>query len=117
MQKFLGYLILLGVIMWIVLSYLPASVVTLPTFSFPIAFNPLFQILLAVGLALFLVLQGWLVWTTVKTIRTGQDRTDTPANELNLSLTREAFWTALPIVMTIVLALVSYQTWVSLASL
>ena len=116
MRKLLAYLILLGVIAWIVLSYLPSSVMMLPKISFPTAFNPLFQATLVGALALFLVFQVWLVWTTVKNIQAGQQRTDSVTNKLNLSLAREAFWTAMPIVMTIVLALMSYQTWASLAS-
>lgn len=117
MQKLLAYLILLGVVVWIVLSYLPASVVALPTIAFPTALNPFFQRVLVVTLTLFLVLQVLLVWTTVKNIQTRQQGKESADNPLSLSLTREAFWTALPIVMTIVLALVSYQTWVSLAAI
>ncbi len=116
MQKLLAYLILLGVIAWIVLSYLPASIVTLPTIAFPTALNPFFQVVLIVTLALFLGLQVALVWTTVKNIQRRQQGPESADSPLSLSLTREAFWTALPIVMTIVLALASYQTWVSLTS-
>lgn len=100
--------------MWIVLSYVPF--LTLPVIAFPVAFNPLFQILLLGAAVIFLGLQAWLVWTTVKTIQSGQRSEDSIVQEFRLSLAREAFWTALPIAMTIGLALISYQTWVSLAS-
>jgi len=116
MRKLLAYIILLGIIAWIALSYIPTSVVTLPTIAFPTAFNPFFQAVLAGALVLFTVLQLWLVWATVRNIQAGRQRDGSAAKGFNLSLTREAFWTALPIVMTIVLALASYQTWVSLAA-
>jgi len=113
-RKILTYLILLGVVLWIVLSYVPG--LALPVISFPAAFNPLFRTLLAVTTMIFLGLQAWLVWTTVKTIQSGQQREGSVTQEFGLSLAREAFWTALPIAMTIGLALISYQTWASLAS-
>ena len=115
MRRIFALFMLMAVIGWIVISYLPASVITLPVISFPAELNQRFQGLLAGGFAIFLALQIWLVWTTVRNIQVAQRRSNSVVSELNLSLLREAIWTALPIVMTIGLALASYQTWVSLA--
>jgi heme/copper-type cytochrome/quinol oxidase subunit 2 len=114
LRKLLAYGLLLGALLWLVLSYLPESMVALPILSFPEALNPMFQRLLIFGAALFLALQLWLLLATGGLFRPGRS-SRTAANAFQLTLPRELFWTALPILMTIVLALASLRTWYSLS--
>ncbi len=114
MRKLLVYGLLLGTLLWLVLSYLPESMVALPLLSFSEALNPFFQRLLIFGVAVFLALQFWLLFATAGLFRSGQS-SRTAADAFQLTLPRELFWTALPILMTIVLALASLRTWHSLS--
>lgn len=117
LQKLFGYAILLTTVLWLVLSYVPVSVVTLPQISFSSeGSGRLFQALLVGGFLIFLLLQVWLVNATKRLFRTPDGRENGMAAEFGLNRTSEMIWTAIPLLMTIGLAVASYQTWVMLTS-
>ena len=68
LQRMLALVIVGIVLLWIVLSYIPATLLPLPTFAFASNSNWL-AILAVVVLALFLALQVWVVVTTGRTTR------------------------------------------------
>ena len=118
LQKLFGYAILLVTVLWLVLSYVPDSVVTLPQVSFTSEGNGrLFQVLLFGGFLIFVLLQIWLVNATWRLFRTADGRQNAIAAEFGLNRTSEVIWTAIPLLMTIGLAAASYQTWAMLTSL
>ncbi len=117
LQKLFGYAILLVTVLWLILSYIPVSVVTLPQIPFASeASGRLFQVLLVGGFLIFVVLQIWLVVATKRLFRTEDGRRNEMAAEFGLNRTSEMIWTAIPLLMTIGLALASYQTWAMLTS-
>ncbi len=112
MGRFIGSILLLGVfIAWLVLSYAPVS---LPTIAYGRA-GQWFAILLAGVLIVFLGIQCWLIAVSARLFRPNSDldRTEIGA-EFRLRRRSEVFWTAIPLVMTVLLAVWSYPTWVSL---
>lgn len=117
LQKLFGYTILLVTVLWLILSYIPVSVVTLPQISFATeGSGRLFQALLVGGFLIFVVLQIWLVVATKRLFRMADGRQNGMAAEFGLNRTSEMIWTAIPLLMTIGLALASYQTWAMLTS-
>ncbi len=112
LQKLFGYAILLVTLLWLMLSYLPDSVMTLPKISYSLqGSGRLLQVLLVGGFLIFVVLQVWLIYATKRMLRTEGGRENKMAAEFGLNRTSEVFWTAVPLLMTIGLALASYQTW------
>jgi hypothetical protein len=109
---------LAAVLLWLVLSYTPS--VTLPALSYPRWSGPLLAIAGAAGLMAFLAIQAWLVWATGLFVRpTAGSRSTNPAAEstvaeFNLRLRSELTWTALPIAMTVALALLASGLWFAL---
>ena len=105
-RRLFSYLILLIVIGWLVLSYLPATMALLPHFPTPNAqMTRLYSWALAAGMVVVLVIQSWLVIATRGLVdRAEQMHKDGAGFELSLPL--ELFWTALPLVGTVVLILV-----------
>ena len=113
MSKFIAYASLTVVFLWLLFSYVPASFVTLPSIAFPDALNSSFQRILVVGAVLFVGLQVWVLVSTVGIFRAGRS-SSTRAQAFHLSRGREFVWTALPILMTLLLAFAAHQTWSSL---
>ena len=75
LQKLFGYAILLVTVLWLILSYIPVSVVTLPQIPFATeGSGHLFQVLLVGGFLIFVVLQIWLVVATKRLFRTEDGR-------------------------------------------
>ena len=112
LQKLFAYAILLATVLWLMLSYVPASVVTLPQIAFASADSGrLFQMLLVGGFGVFVVLQIWIVYATTQFVGTENSRKESRAAEFGLNRSSEMLWTAVPLLMTIGLALASYQTW------
>lgn len=114
-RNLLTPLTLLAVAGWLLFSYAPQTWGGLPVLAFPIdKMGYLFRPLALIVLLIFLVLQGVLVWATFRL------RGPTRANELadgrRLRVGAELFWTALPLLMTVGLALLSYPTWSALVS-
>ena len=116
MRKIFSYSILMVTVLWLVLSYIPSSFIQLPQFSFHVQWiESLFPSLMATSLVVFLAIQLILVRSTIrfcnpsdagqKTAQnTAQNTGQTTTIQLNTSA--EIFWTAIPIVMTLLLAAV-----------
>ncbi len=112
LQKLFGYAILLVTLLWLILSYIPDSVMMLPQISYSLERGArLFQLLLVGGILIFVLLQGWLIVATKRMFRTADGSENKMAAEFGLNRSSEMFWTAIPLLMTIGLALASYQTW------
>lgn len=111
LQRLLWIGILLVIVLWIVLSYVPAALVPLPTFSF--VGGEAMAYAAVVALLLLLTIQTWIVFATVRSVRT-YDPQDSEKAPRRPSLRAEFFWTALPIAMTLALAWASYSMWIRL---
>ena len=83
---------------WVVLSYAPAA--WLPHWQWPQAIQPSFGLFALMGLAVFVVIQVWLVVATDRSLQAH------PAGmqEFNLKRGVESVLTALPILITVLLA-------------
>ncbi|NJN83590.1 MAG: hypothetical protein HC802_15775 [Caldilineaceae bacterium] len=108
-RKLLTLLVLFGVVAWLVLSYVPASWSALPQFSLHgLAGNGLFPILALVGLVVFIVIQLVLIWDTGSWFGSSDVELQSRLRKFELRKGPELFWTGLPLLMTIGLALLSY---------
>ena len=111
--------ILVGVIGWIVLSYLPTSVISLPQFHWmPNGVVQFFPGFLVAGFVAFLLLQVWLVWTTGASVQKYETVAEASRRRaFRLSVRREMILTALPIGFTAIIAAASYSWWQRLLTL
>lgn len=102
--------ILIGVVAWLVLSYVPASLVSLPTIAFDGAWTAAwFPALAVVSLLAIVGIQSGLVFATVRMLRRPADADLAKTiREFGLRVRPEAFWTVLPLVMTLGLVLVGF---------
>lgn len=99
--------------LWLVLAYTPA--IPRPELSYPAWSTTTLAMLAAAGLVVFLAIQAWIVRATDKFL--GDDIAPEQAvilAEFRLSRKREIMLTALPILMTLVVAWLSYPLWASL---
>jgi cytochrome c oxidase subunit II len=71
----------------------------------------LFRFMLAIGGAIFLLVQGLLVYSVIKFRTTLDDRRDGPPIQGNSTL--ELIWTVIPAIIVFVLTIYSYQVWTS----
>jgi cytochrome c oxidase subunit II len=71
----------------------------------------LFQIMLAIGGAVFLLVQGLLVYSIIRFRAKADDKSDGLPLYGNAML--ETVWTAIPAVIVVVLSILSYQVWVT----
>jgi len=111
----------LYVLFWLVFSYLPKSIISLPEIAFQGNwYTANSSILFSLCAGLFLAIQIKLVFSTgtffkgqpylfseEQTESTGQEQPSRNPG-FKLSRSRELFWTALPIVMTILVLIASY---------
>ena len=102
-----------ALLFWLVFSYVPASTFSLPTISYE---NEqvvrIFGLLLAAGLIGFVAIQGWLVNVSARMFRSeGELRREEIRGEFAMRRGREVLWTLIPLLMTVVLALLCYPTW------
>ncbi len=74
----------------------------------------LFKIMLAIGGAIFLLVQGALVFSVIRFRARAGDRSDGVAMHGNPTL--EFIWTAIPAVIVLILSIISFQVWVSITS-
>lgn len=112
LRKLFFYTILSATGLWLIFSYVPESVIALPDFAVPAAsVRETFQTLLVVFFVAFLLLQFWLLRATRQIFRVPANDAESSPTLMGLSLSAELFWTAVPIAMTIALALLSYGTW------
>jgi hypothetical protein len=106
----LSIAVLLAVIVWLVLSYMPGAAALLPAIAFDDAWAARVLPLLA-----GLTFAGFVVIQAVVLAGTGRMMRHPPTSALaatvqqfQLRYGREMFWTALPLVMTVVLAATLY---------
>lgn len=91
---------------------------TMPSFFPPEAsaqsqqIDSLFKILLVIGGAIFLLVQGLLLYSVIAFRAKPDDTTDAPHIHGNTTL--EIVWTAIPAVIVTVLTILSYNVWVSI---
>lgn len=112
-RTILSVSILIATLGWIVLSYLPPALVSLPQIRYlPDGVVRFFPALLVAGAVIFLALQVWIVQSTAASIRRyREDDQRQPATRFDLRVDREALLTAMPIAFTIALAIVSAGWW------
>lgn len=112
LQRLFAYAILVITLLWLVLNYIPASIVKIPQITYPPESDGrLFSYLLAGGVVLFVLLQVWLVVASLRMFRTADGTENITARRFGLTQGTEAFWTAIPLLMTIGLAVVVWQIW------
>lgn len=110
----LSLLSLFGVLFWLLFSYLPPSFVALPQFELhSIWSGRLLQALAVVTLVIFLLIQVRILHATLRLREVAQR--SPMANGRSLRWATEVFWTALPLVMTVGLVLLSIPAWRKLA--
>ncbi len=102
---------------WLLFAYVPGLQAWLPTIALgddgAFGGNGRWMAVLALlSLLAFIIIQLWLVHTTVRTVRAYHAKGARPGFRLPLSI--EIFWTALPIAMTVALAWASYPLWINL---
>ncbi len=106
----LSIVILLAVVLWLVLSYAPGLFGTLPVITLGAGLMTSWgPWVIAATLLSMVGIQGWLLYTTDRALR------QPPTLELaatiehfGLRFGREMFWTALPLVMLLLLAAFIY---------
>ena len=103
---------LVVVIGWLVLAYQPAP--ALPQLAVPGWLSTPLALLAAAGFALFLAIQGLLVNFTDTAVRKSRPDDRVAVANLTLSRGREFFWTVIPLLMTLALALMAWGLWSSL---
>ena len=98
---------------WLVLSYLPASVVSLPTIATGGGWtNAWFPMLTALTFAIFAAIQVMLIAGTRRIIRRPPDAgLRATVAQFQLRLGVEVFLTALPLVMTGAMVVLVYLLW------
>ena len=110
-RRLLSVLILAVLISWIVLSYAP---VTLPQVAFTGGWaTPLFQLLAVGGLLSVVAIQLILLRATGRMLRPTGGHAEVVA-EFRLKSGAELFWTALPLLMTVLLGVAAYPLWLHL---
>ena len=104
---------------WIVLSYLPIGADLLPQFQFaPDGMVRVFPALMIAGFLAFVALQVWVVQTTAASIRRYETAiVEGSSSDFRLSVSKEAFLTAVPIAFTVLLGIASYGWWQRLTAL
>lgn len=108
-QRLLSLALLLGVILWIVLIYVPDSLLPLPILGYPSS-GRLLAGLAVVCLVAFLAIQVLVVRSTARSMQPSHhSHSNHPAFRLHRNA--ELFWTVLPLVMTLALAWASYPLW------
>lgn len=102
MRSLVSIALLLVTIGWIILSYIPKSVLSLPNLTIGERLSTNSPLILGILLAIFIFIQVALVGSTWKMFR--REPSQQRAQEFNLRERNELFWTALPLVSTIILA-------------
>ncbi len=109
MRSLLVYALLASVLLWLVLSYVPAELVALPQIEAPRTADWLLRGLGVATVALFVALHLWLLRSTDRAVK--QTRAG-----FRLGRVAELVWTALPLGMALLLAWASLPLWRSLGA-
>jgi len=111
MRKVAALAIVGGIVAWLVFSYWPAGAALLPTIAFQGAWTVTW--LPALGMAALAVaagIQGWLVYATGQSLRKPAGAAQAAAlSQFRLNVRTEAWLTAAPLVITLVLAIWLWQ--------
>lgn len=99
--KLIGYGTLVAVLLWLVLSYAPLA---LPQVAFPRTAADGLYGLAGIVVALFAAIQLVIAARTPSVLRASRQQPQPIARSLSMS--SELFWTLLPLVVTVVLAVV-----------
>jgi hypothetical protein len=104
----ISFVILLAIVMWLVLSYVPNLFGPLPAIAFSAGVMASWAPwLAAVSLLLMVAAQGWVLFTTGRALRRPPTlELAATIEHFNLRFGAEMFWTALPLVMLLLLAAV-----------
>jgi len=104
MRSIISILLLVVTVAWIILSYIPKSVLSLPnlTIGEPLTTNS--PLILGIILTLFIGIQLVLISSIWKMFR--REPSSQHADEFNLRAPNELFWSVLPLVSTIILTVV-----------
>ncbi len=113
---------LVGVLFWLFFSYVPSALPATARFSASLRLpGGVLRSLAVLSLLLFVGIQLWLLNITVHLRsafaqhRKGVDGAQRgPRVQLYFSI--ELFWTSLPLLITLGMAYISYQTWLSLST-
>ena len=114
MNRFLGYSSLFAVIFWLLFSYLPLDLLAQFKIAAPVALTGFYRWLTVGGLLLFLGIQVLLIRSTTLFVRRNHHARQEQVEVPRLSLVWELWWTAVPLFMTVGLAVVGFQLWSSL---
>jgi heme/copper-type cytochrome/quinol oxidase subunit 2 len=118
-KKAFIYTLLAYVLAWLGLSYAPGLQARLPALAFSAAWHSALLWAGMLAVLVFLGIQIWLVGSTLWSLRGRQSaawdgaRSKSPARQ-RISLSAEVIWTALPILMTVLLALAGHRIWSAL---
>jgi heme/copper-type cytochrome/quinol oxidase subunit 2 len=114
-NRYLGYGSLLLLIGWLALSYsswLPNRLQIEMPF---VQYSGWFQVASVLVFLLFVIIQIWLLRSTFRLLhRRPQTDSNSVPHGFVLRVWGEIFWTALPLLLTIGLAVVGYELWASL---
>lgn len=117
LRKILTLAILISTALWLVLSYLPGVRSLLPQFSWQaLGAGRTFSWLALFSLVAFVAIQLWLLWHTLHLLRGQRSGSRGDVQGFPIRLDMELLWTALPLVLTLGLAVASYRLWSSLAA-
>lgn len=106
MRSFLSLALLAITIIWIVLSYVPTSFLSLPTITIGEQLTNLSPLILATIFGLFVLIQLALVGSTWRIFR--REASSQQAEAFALQPGAELFWTTLPLIITLILAAVIF---------
>jgi heme/copper-type cytochrome/quinol oxidase subunit 2 len=120
-KKAFIYTLLACVLAWLGLSYAPGLQARLPALAFSAAWHSALLWAGMLAVLVFLGIQIWLVGSTLWSLRVrksaawdgARSKSPAPARQ-RVSLSAEAIWTALPILMTVLLALAGHRIWSAL---
>ena len=113
-RRILSYSLLSMVIAWLVMSYLPASIFSPPQASVR-QNSDWFGLASLTILVIMAAIQMGLLGATARLVRAYRDRSQRtdPASVamFELKLSRELFWTIVPLLMVFALGLLSFSIW------
>lgn len=90
---------LVVVVAWLLVAYMPGLAAHMPMLAWPAWSLPLLGGLVVLTVAAALAIQGWIVYATDQALAARPDA----VREFNLRRSAEAFWTLLPLLMTVAL--------------
>lgn len=104
---------LVVVVLWLALSYMPG--ISLPELAYPAWSGSLLAVVAGLGLVAFVAIQFWIVQSTDRAVArveadSKQNATPEPTS-LRVRRGPETFWTALPLVMTVLVATGAVGAW------